>query len=406
MESKTARSVSPKDPLPSGVDVINTLPNEVLLKIFGYLDSEDSLRNVSKVSQRFEILSKDSSLIRKIAIHNARNEDLADFGVDVLKRSKNLIELQFVNCVEPYVANIVTIAINQCPKLKVIGITDPENDKFIYDSTLLYIIEHGKNIESLSVDGPDIVNQILIYPETFGKLKNLRKLSFTPVRPNQDILKALTNSCENLEELTCWGYPEGQEYLFKLLEKFRCTLKYFELYSNPFNPPFTADNDYPDFHGLLGKCKNMESLNIDGNFLDFPEDIETFISAISNMKNLTRLEVDAGPDNDESLSITKIFNSGHLKNLKEFKLISNDLKGESAKHRIIELIKAIDTGCPNLKVLNLTNLIAIEFDKGRFVFCKVCHIYHLKDQPYYRKSNCPYKEKNFMKTACSWLMKE
>ena len=403
MDAKTVPSISPNDPLPSGVDVINTLPNEVLLKIFGYLDS---LWSISKVNQRFGILSKDSSLIRKIVIHNAGNEDLADFGVDILKRSKNLIALQFVNCVESYIKNIVTIAINQCPKLKVIDITDPENDRFISDSTLLYIIEHGKNIESLSIDGPDIVNQILIYPETFGNLKNLRKLSFTPLRPNQDILKALTNSCENLEELTCWGHPERNEYLFKILDKFKCTLKYFELYSNPLNPAFTGDTDFPDFHDLLGKCKNMESLNIDGNFLDFPEDIETFIAAISNMKNLTRLEVNAGVGNDESLSIMEIFDSGHLKNLKEFKFISNDLKGESAKYRIIEFINAIDTGCPNLKVLNLMNLIAIEFDKGRFVYCNVCHIYHLKNQPYYFKRNCPYKEKNFMKTACSWLMKD
>ena len=69
MDAKTVPSISPNDPLPSGVDVINTLPDEVLLKIFGYLDS---LWSISKVNQRFGILSKDSSLIRKIVIHNAK----------------------------------------------------------------------------------------------------------------------------------------------------------------------------------------------------------------------------------------------------------------------------------------------------------------------------------------------
>ena len=96
MDAEIVPSVSPKDPLPSGVDVINTLPDEVLLKIFGYLDSEDILWKISKVSLRFERLSKDPTLLQEI-VFNAGDEDLVDFEskVDALKRSKNLTQIYF-----------------------------------------------------------------------------------------------------------------------------------------------------------------------------------------------------------------------------------------------------------------------------------------------------------------------
>ena len=385
MDVRIVPSVSPNDPLPSGVDVINTLPDEVLLKIFGYLDSEDIVWNISKVSQRFETLSKDSTLLRKIVF---KQKDLVDKSmVDALKRSKNLIEFHFditgIPC-ESYLHNLLVIAMNQCPKLKVIDIIGGCLGGRIYDRTLLYIIEHGKNIETLTVDGLDIIKQISIYPETFGKLKNLCKLCFFPVNENDDhhdIFKALTNSCENLEELTLYPHTEVKECVLKLLDKSKCTLKYFKLYYNHFNPAFISETDIQKFHDMLGKCKNMESLNINGDFLDLPEDIATFISAIATLKNLTCLEIRGGVVDNESPSIVEIFNSGYLKNLKEFRFGCCDQTGESAKYGVIEIIKAINKGCPNLEVLNLLNFIPIEFDNGRVVYCSICRTYHLKDQP-------------------------
>ena len=56
-------SVSPDFPLASGADEINKLPNEILLKIFGYLNSNFVVKNISEVSQRFEMLSKDPNLL-------------------------------------------------------------------------------------------------------------------------------------------------------------------------------------------------------------------------------------------------------------------------------------------------------------------------------------------------------
>ena len=45
------------------------LPNEILLKILGYLSNREILRNVAQVSKKFQKLTQDSSLIRKIKVN-------------------------------------------------------------------------------------------------------------------------------------------------------------------------------------------------------------------------------------------------------------------------------------------------------------------------------------------------
>ena len=48
--------------------LLNKLPDEILLKIFGYLSTYDILRNVAQVSKKFKKLSEDPFLIRKIEL--------------------------------------------------------------------------------------------------------------------------------------------------------------------------------------------------------------------------------------------------------------------------------------------------------------------------------------------------
>ena len=130
------QKVSPNDPLPSGADVINKLPNEILLRILGYLDSYDIVRNISGVSQRFETLSKDPTLLRALVF--SKEDCLDESMIDALKHSKNLKELSFEGCGEPNVTNLLKIAMKHCTKLTSIDI----NDKRINDTQLIYIFEY------------------------------------------------------------------------------------------------------------------------------------------------------------------------------------------------------------------------------------------------------------------------
>ena len=128
---------NPKIPLPSGADVINKLPNEVLLKIFEYLDSRFIVKKISKVCQRFKGLSKTQSLLKRMVFCKKDCSDEA--MVDALEHSKNLIKIRFMYCAEPYITNLVKIALAQCPKIASIDITRllRKNSKVMFSKKIL-----------------------------------------------------------------------------------------------------------------------------------------------------------------------------------------------------------------------------------------------------------------------------
>ena len=73
------------------------LPDEILLKIFGYMSTYDVLRNVARVSTKFKKLSVDPFLIRKIEIHDEGQWTNAQIRgcMKVLKKSQNLKSFSF-----------------------------------------------------------------------------------------------------------------------------------------------------------------------------------------------------------------------------------------------------------------------------------------------------------------------
>ena len=78
------------------------LPNEILLKILSYLSTRDILGNVAKVSKKFQKLTQNSTLIRKIEVNvnwlrntgywNMTHDDF----LDVWKRSRGLRSFNLV----------------------------------------------------------------------------------------------------------------------------------------------------------------------------------------------------------------------------------------------------------------------------------------------------------------------
>ena len=78
----------------SGPLLETKLPDETLLKIFGYLSSYDVLRNVARVSKKFKKLSEDPFLIRHFDTSDW-TEDQMKGCLKVLQRSQNLRVFSF-----------------------------------------------------------------------------------------------------------------------------------------------------------------------------------------------------------------------------------------------------------------------------------------------------------------------
>ena len=70
------------------------LPNEIWLEIMSYLSTSDVLINVAQVSKRFQELSEDPNVIRKIEVDPAqfwpkeKEEKYCNDFLEVLKRSR------------------------------------------------------------------------------------------------------------------------------------------------------------------------------------------------------------------------------------------------------------------------------------------------------------------------------
>ena len=75
--------------------LVPDLPNEIWLKIMSYLSTFDLLRNVAQVSKKFNQLSKDPYLIRKIQLNF---ESWAKYQVVEYSRSiKKVLTLDTIN---------------------------------------------------------------------------------------------------------------------------------------------------------------------------------------------------------------------------------------------------------------------------------------------------------------------
>ena len=66
------------------------LPDEVLLKIFGYMSTYKILRHIALVCKHFQRLSKDSSLIKEIYLKPHSEDSSQEYIYEALGRSRCL----------------------------------------------------------------------------------------------------------------------------------------------------------------------------------------------------------------------------------------------------------------------------------------------------------------------------
>ena len=70
------------------------LPDEILMKILGYLSTHDVLGNVARVSKKFKKLSEEPSLIKRFEMKFIHDDQIRDC-LKILRRSQNL---RFFSC--------------------------------------------------------------------------------------------------------------------------------------------------------------------------------------------------------------------------------------------------------------------------------------------------------------------
>ena len=133
------------------------LPDEIWLKIFGYLTISDNLKQISLVSKRFNNLSKDSCLIKKAHLF-----DITDLKVEhianMLIRSKwKWLKELYVTCKEITEKNefdnysaLIKMSLQKCKTLRILKI-NIGNTNSDMDEVCKNIHDFGQNIEHLEI---------------------------------------------------------------------------------------------------------------------------------------------------------------------------------------------------------------------------------------------------------------
>ena len=133
------------------------LPDEIWLKIFGYLTISDNLKQISLVSKRFNNLSKDSCLIKKAHLF-----DITDLKVEhianMLIRSKwKWLKELYVTCKEITEKNefdnysaLIKMSLQRCKTLRILKI-NIGNINSDMDEVCKNIHDFGQNIEHLEI---------------------------------------------------------------------------------------------------------------------------------------------------------------------------------------------------------------------------------------------------------------
>ena len=180
------------------------LPDEVLLQIFSNLSTYDILRHVAIVCKKFNVITKDSSLIKEIHLKICHSGKIGGIQlghtcelIETLERSKGLTK--FVIEDRKYYAEYLIIkTLQSCPKLNHLEIIRCH----LSEEGMEKITEFGKRIKFFnitSIENPKRGEMTRVSHVT--KLKQLRHLSLNRCHFESDDLKFLASNCEELQSL-------------------------------------------------------------------------------------------------------------------------------------------------------------------------------------------------------------
>ena len=121
-KEQSSKKLKENDSIEINKNNIGIFPDEVWLKIFGYLSNSD-IKQISVVCKDFDRLSKDSSLIReiKVELRSGFTKSSAKSTCEMIRRSRNLNTLIISKKANEEVINpggFITFAIKNCPHLR------------------------------------------------------------------------------------------------------------------------------------------------------------------------------------------------------------------------------------------------------------------------------------------------
>ena len=174
------------------------LPEKVLLKIFGFLSTQEIFSKVALVCKRFNLLSKDPNLIKFWDVIFDNEYDF-EYIAKVLLRTRNLRQLKikansydFIYENENKIRILLQQALKNNRNIKVLDLSPITITRELMDT----VYECGSKIEELTISEFTVRGPLVMEP--IDELKHLKHLSIFRLSLNG--LKAISDSNLKLEK--------------------------------------------------------------------------------------------------------------------------------------------------------------------------------------------------------------
>ena len=348
---------------------INSVPDEIWLKILNYLDQKTIFANFALVCKRFHNLTLDSSAVKHLNFSYISTSDQYENCMKILKRYKALDSVQIENCPK-YCNDFISQAFESSPKLKSLIV---ESTMLIplhiveFGRTCLPIKDFGKDLENLVLGNVRIEDQQIEMMTTILSLKNLKSLEISLLESKAAIkfLDLLPKNCLKLSEVSF------HTIIWKDLTKIQA--------------PF--DNFFEEMQERLKKLKIPPIIRPNNRQYVFRREEEILMN-LSLCQKLEVLELGSYLSNDPLTLISKLPNLKHLK-LGELGIFAGgfgklflDMNTEKLEFLHIDGTRSLFED--KLQILSgreFPNLKEIRFSNCRNLDLREITLEHLKDLP-------------------------
>jgi F-box/leucine-rich repeat protein 2/20 len=330
------------------------LPNEVLLKIFTYLNIEELVVSTQNVCMRWREVSRDNKLWKN-AVFNPRKE-ITD--KEVAKYLESMPALRSYSATRR-TGNIVIDALcKSCRNIRSIDLHYSHNMNI---PLIQKIIQHFPHIESLRVPLPYhmLLEELIKFAELIGQCQSLRSLSLDGNAMcnvvMEGVLIPIADGCPSLQHIHLGYHGHLHEDILNLLQR-----KRYQLLS--FSCEMSVTKNMAEHISACTSLQHLEIANYNDHLLY--DDIQSLIK----LKNLKYFAFRCCSE-DVVNNLPMFFLSGSLS-----QIVHLDL---SESYYISDItVTAIFDSCPQLQHLNISGSQSLQNEGLRYIG-KCSHLQYL-----------------------------
>ena len=324
-------------------DVKINLPDEIWIKILGFMDQKAIFKNFALTCKHFNKLTLDHNINISLTLRNINSAFDYEQVMKVLKRSRKLKKIEIFNCSN--FNSLISTAFMSSKMLKSIKIKDIATFEEIEIISFNNMLQNSENqLEFLSINGG-----LKLSEATISKLYNLKVLRLSgqsPITSNALTALAKNRKIESLH--TTVRYDDHMNLAF--IEFFKATEKTLKDL-NIENAFMTLENANWTRHLFL--CQSLEKLEIKWG-------TSTILQGITEHSKLKVLKLIAIFDSDDDFNPQNLSNfcqSLKLDTIEELFICNINISLEN-------FILLANRKCPNLKHICLISCKNLKIDEN------------------------------------------